>query len=78
MNASKPFDLLLSLPPNMCRHLAECEPAVAARAFETRYYNADIHVAALAQPEFFRNRFGSEPYDQTSAPSRGVAPSHDR
>ena len=34
---------------------------VAARDFETRYYNADIHVAGLAQPEFFRNRFGSRP-----------------
>ncbi len=33
---------------------------VAARDFETRYYNAEIHVAGLAQPEFFRNRFGSE------------------
>jgi spermidine synthase len=27
---------------------------VAARTFETRYYNADIHRAALAEPEFFR------------------------
>ena len=35
MNTSNPFDLLLSLPPNMCRHLAECEPAVAERAFAT-------------------------------------------
>jgi spermidine synthase len=33
---------------------------VAARGFETRYYNADIHVAGLAQPEFFRKRFGSK------------------
>jgi len=29
------FDLLLSLPPNMCDHLGDCEPAVAARAFAT-------------------------------------------
>ncbi|MEN7973490.1 MAG: bifunctional fucokinase/fucose-1-phosphate guanylyltransferase [Verrucomicrobiota bacterium] len=35
MNASNPFDLLLSLPPNMCRHLSDCEPAVAERAFST-------------------------------------------
>ena len=28
--------------------------AVANRSFETRYYNAEIHRAALAQPEFFR------------------------
>ena len=27
---------------------------VAARAFETTYYNAEIHRAAFAQPEFFR------------------------
>jgi spermidine synthase len=33
---------------------------IAAREFETRYYNADIHVAGLAQPEFFRKRFGSK------------------
>jgi galactokinase/mevalonate kinase-like predicted kinase len=29
------YDLLLSLPPNMCRHLASCEPRVAERAFFT-------------------------------------------
>lgn len=33
---------------------------VIARDFQTRYYNADIHVAGLAQPEFFRNRLGSK------------------
>ena len=27
---------------------------VAARTFETRYYNAEIHRGAFAQPEFFR------------------------
>jgi spermidine synthase len=26
-----------------------------AKTFPTRYYNADIHLAALAQPEFFRD-----------------------
>jgi spermidine synthase len=31
------------------------EEAVERRPFVTRYYNADIHRAALAQPEFFRN-----------------------
>jgi spermidine synthase len=31
---------------------------VDARPFETRYYNADIHAGALAQPEFFRRRLG--------------------
>ncbi|MEE9368523.1 MAG: bifunctional fucokinase/fucose-1-phosphate guanylyltransferase [Pontiella sp.] len=35
MKNSTPFDLLLSLPPNMCGQLADCEPAVAARAFST-------------------------------------------
>ncbi len=35
MNSQKDFDLLLSLPPNMCGHLSDCEPAVAARAFST-------------------------------------------
>ena len=30
------------------------ESAVAARPFETRYYNAAVHRAALAAPEFFR------------------------
>jgi len=32
--------------------------AAAARGFSTRYYNADIHRAALAQPEFCREAFG--------------------
>ena len=27
-----------------------------SRGFETRYYNAEVHIAALAQPEFFRSR----------------------
>ncbi len=35
MKPTAPFDLLLSLPPNMCRHLADCEPAVSERAFST-------------------------------------------
>ncbi len=35
MKTSNPFDLLLSLPPNMCDHLAECEPQVAANSFAT-------------------------------------------
>ena len=30
------------------------EHDVASRPFETRYYNADIHRAAFAEPEFFR------------------------
>jgi spermidine synthase len=30
------------------------EQAVQQRSFPTRYYNLDIHRAALAQPEFFR------------------------
>lgn len=30
------------------------EEDARARPFETRYYNADIHRAALVQPEFFR------------------------
>ena len=34
------------------------EEAVARRPFATRYYNADIHRAALAQPEFFRHEIG--------------------
>jgi len=29
------FDLLLSLPPNMCRNLKYCEPEVAERSFST-------------------------------------------
>ncbi len=35
MKSQNPFDLLLSLPPNMSGHLAECEPAVARRAYTT-------------------------------------------
>jgi galactokinase/mevalonate kinase-like predicted kinase len=35
MKSHTSFDLLLSLPPNMCGHLADCEPAVAARSFAT-------------------------------------------
>lgn len=35
MKTAPGFDLLLSLPPNMCRHLADCAPAVAERAFST-------------------------------------------
>ncbi|WP_168442648.1 bifunctional fucokinase/fucose-1-phosphate guanylyltransferase [Pontiella desulfatans] len=35
MKTHTSFDLLLSLPPNMCGHLADCEPAVAGRAFST-------------------------------------------
>ena len=35
MKSQNRFDLLLSLPPNMCVHLAGCEPAVAHRAFAT-------------------------------------------
>lgn len=32
---SKPPQLLLSLPPNMCRQLADCHPELAQRAFAT-------------------------------------------
>lgn len=35
MDMNDPWDLLLSLPPNICGHLAVCEPAVAAGAFAT-------------------------------------------
>jgi galactokinase/mevalonate kinase-like predicted kinase len=35
MDDKTAFDLLLSLPPNMCGHLADCEPAVAKRSFAT-------------------------------------------
>ena len=35
MEPSSTYDLLLSLPPNMCHHLAACEPSVAERAFTT-------------------------------------------
>jgi spermidine synthase len=34
--------------------------AAATRGFETLYYNADIHQAALAEPEFFRSRRGAK------------------
>jgi spermidine synthase len=33
--------------------------AVERRPFATRYYNADIHRAALAQPEFFRREIAA-------------------
>jgi len=35
VNARDQFDLLISLSPNMCAHLAKCEPGVAAKAFTT-------------------------------------------
>ncbi len=35
MDSDSDFALLLSLPPNMCGHLADCEPSVADRAFAT-------------------------------------------
>ena len=35
MDKKSTFDLLLSLPPNMCKQLGECEPSVAERAFST-------------------------------------------
>lgn len=35
------------------------EQDVAARTFETQYYNAEIHRAAFAQPEFFRRAAAS-------------------
>jgi galactokinase/mevalonate kinase-like predicted kinase len=35
MDSDSSFALLLSLPPNMCGHLADCEPSVADRAFTT-------------------------------------------
>ncbi len=35
------------------------EEAVERRPFATRYYNADIHRAALAQPEFFRREIAA-------------------
>ncbi len=34
------------------------ERGAAAKNFPTRYYNADIHRAALAQPEFMRLALG--------------------
>ena len=30
----------------------------ANKAFETEYYNVDIHKGALAQPEFVKKAFG--------------------
>ncbi len=35
MKTPSNFDLLLSLPPNMCKHLSNCEPSVAQRSFAT-------------------------------------------
>ena len=35
--------------------------AIDARPFATRYYNAEIHQAALAQPEFFRREISQTP-----------------
>ncbi|WP_372846259.1 bifunctional fucokinase/fucose-1-phosphate guanylyltransferase [Pontiella sp.] len=35
MKSYPSFDLLLSLPPNMCGQLPDCEPGVAARSFAT-------------------------------------------
>jgi len=35
MKSSESFDLLLSVPPNMCSHLAECEPHIAENCFAT-------------------------------------------
>lgn len=34
------------------------ERDAAGKAFATRYYNAAIHRAALAQPEFMRSAWG--------------------
>lgn len=34
------------------------EQDAKAKAFATRYYNADIHRAALAEPEFMRAAWG--------------------
>lgn len=34
------------------------ERGAAAKGFATRYYNAEIHKAALAQPEFMREALG--------------------
>jgi spermidine synthase len=34
------------------------ERGAATRQFPTRYYNADIHKAALAMPEFMREALG--------------------
>ena len=35
MKNLNPFELLLSLPPNMCRYLTDCAPMLAERAFAT-------------------------------------------
>jgi spermidine synthase len=34
------------------------ERGAQTKQFETRYYNAEIHKAALALPEFMREAFG--------------------
>jgi spermidine synthase len=34
------------------------ERGASAKKFPTRYYNAEIHKAALAQPEFMREALG--------------------
>lgn len=34
------------------------ERGASAKGFPTRYYNADTHRAALAQPEFMREALG--------------------
>lgn len=34
------------------------ERGASAKSFATRYYNADMHKAALAQPEFMREALG--------------------
>ena len=34
------------------------ERAAAAKTFPTQYYNAEMHKAALAMPEFLRAAFG--------------------
>lgn len=35
MKTSDPYDLLLSVPPNMCTYLETCEPHIAEQAFAT-------------------------------------------
>jgi spermidine synthase len=47
-----------------CRDGALPEPRTEAaqqKPFPTRYYNAEIHRAALAQPEFFRQALALDP-----------------
>lgn len=34
------------------------ERGALSKSFKTRYYNADIHKAALAMPEFMREELG--------------------